>query len=152
MSFEIVVISLLTATDRRRRVSDMLANCAWPWRIFEARTGGQNSLPYLPGRAIVRRGYALEMGEVACFCSHYEVLLELASASCDRFTLVIEDDVLLDTLFDFSKLGDLMGAVGIDYLKLYSRFANRPQYVGRVGNRSLIRFAKESYGSQAYMV
>jgi glycosyl transferase family 25 len=45
-----------------------------------------------------------------------------------------------------------MGAVGIDYLKLYSRFANRPQYVGRVGHRSLIRFAKESYGNQAYMV
>src|ERR1019366_462086 len=153
-SLELVVISLTSSNDRRAMVSARLSQLPWPWRFFDARTAADNTLPYEPERAAIRRGYRLASAEIGCFVSHFECLREYAysPASAPEFMIVLEDDVVLDDDYDFEVLAALMSALDIHYLKLFSRFMTRVRFLGRLGQRGLYRFVVPPYGNQAYVV
>jgi len=152
---EIVVISLASATQRRRSAAERLNALPWRWRFFDAHTATQNTLPYDPERAMLQRGYRLTTAEIGCFSSHFECIKAHAAQPDGAlpYLLVMEDDVVLDPQFDLELLPRLMGQLGIDYLKLFSRFMTRVSYIGRVGiDRGLYRFIVPPYGTQAYVI
>ena len=135
-------------------MSARLRQLPWPWRFFDARTAAENTLPYDPERAEVRRGYKLGPAEIGCFASHYECLREysLSPAGSADFMIVLEDDVATDDSYDFGALVALLNTLNIHYLKLFSRFMTRVRFLGRIGQRGLYRFVVPPYGTQAYVV
>jgi glycosyl transferase family 25 len=153
--FEFVVISLRSSVERREIVTNMMRELPWPWHFFDACTPeDERVLPYDPARALLRRGYRLKPGELACFESHFRCIREhaLAPASAPQYRIILEDDVLLDPRYRFDCVPGLMSELGIHYLKLYSRFLTRARWLGRAGQRSLFRFVVPPYGNQAYAV
>ena len=48
--FEIVVASLASAVERRRRVEAMLSGSPWKWRLFDACTAPREDIPTTSGR------------------------------------------------------------------------------------------------------
>jgi len=154
-SIEIAVISLPNATDRRTAAAERLNALAWPWRFFNAHTANENSLPYDPEQALLRRGYRLKPAEIGCFSSHF-ACMKAHSARTEGeypYLLVLEDDVVLDPAFNLEMIPALMQSLQIEYLRLFSRFMTRVKYLGRVGSdRGLYRFIVPPYGTQAYVV
>lgn len=152
-SLEIAVISLASATARRARVREMLKESTLPWRIVDASSAEDRTLPYDEGRALIRHGSRLTAGEIGCFVSHYNCVREFAlSSSSSKYLLVLEDDVWMDSSFEFSILPKIMSRLGLDYLMLYSRQIKNARFLGRIGVRSLFRFISPPWGNQAYIV
>jgi glycosyl transferase, family 25 len=153
VSIEFRVISLTAAAQRRGMVEQRMARLGLPWRFYDAHTASDNTLPYDAERALTRRGYRLKPAEIGCFSSHVGCLRAyLADPTGAEFLIVLEDDVLLDEHFDFSRLPELLRSLDIHYLKLFSRFITRSRYLGRIGARGLYRFVVPPYGTQAYVV
>lgn len=152
-SIEIAVISLASATARRKRVGEMLKDSRLPWRIFNASSSEDRTLPYDEGRALIRHGSRLTAGEIGCFVSHYNCVREFAlSPSSPEYLLVLEDDVWIDPSFEFSILPKIMSRLGMDYLALYSRRITDVRFLGRIGVRALVRFVSAPWGTQAYVL
>lgn len=152
-SLQIAVISLPASLERRAMVQSMLEGSGLPWRFFDAGNGDNPPLPYDAARATLRQGRALTPGEIGCFVSHYRCLSEFAAhgTSAD-YLLVIEDDVKMDLGFCFTNLPSLLNRLEIDFLMLSTRQVAPARFLGRVGHRSLFRFAHAPYGTQAYLV
>jgi glycosyl transferase, family 25 len=150
---EFFVISLPESNARRRMVSEMLQGSPYSWRIFDACTAMDNTLPYDPERAIIRYGRRLTSGEIGCFVSHYRCLKEFSlSDSAADYMLVLEDDVWIDPRFDFAGLPEILERLDIHFMMLHTRHLARSRFLGRVGNRLIFRFAAPPYGTQAYIV
>ncbi len=69
-----------------------------------------------------------------------------------EWLLVLEDDVWVDTNFDFHGLIDFLSPRRIDYLRLYCRQWKRSDVVADFGERQIIRFSTDPYGTQAYLL
>ena len=152
-AFEIVVASLASAVERRRRVEAMLAGSPWKWRLFDACTTPREDIPYDERAARIQRGRALSRAEVCTFATHYTILRDFAEGAGEGCLMVLEDDVLIDGGFPFERLPRLMAAAGIDMLRLYSRFLYENRRVAEVGTRHhLVRFKRPVFGLQAYVV
>ena len=102
-AFEIVVASLASAVERRRRVEAMLAGSPWKWRLFDACTTPREDIPYDERAARIQRGRALSRAEVCTFATHYTILRDFAEGAGEGCLMVLEDDVLIE---DTSELGE----------------------------------------------
>jgi glycosyl transferase family 25 len=151
---EFAIISLPRSTDRREMVAERMSKLRWKWRFFDASSAIADGLSHDPERVLIRRGYKLSEAEIGCFSSHISCLKEYSASasSASDYLIVIEDDVFLDMSFDFDALPGLMDQLGIHYMRLYSRFVTRAEYIGRIGLKGLYRFVVPPYGTQAYIV
>ncbi len=90
-----VVISLPRSTERRARISELMAGCGIAFAFFDAIDGTEPDFTHSdranPDLTFRRKGYRLKNGELACFASHYEVWRQCVAANDDF--LVLEDNV-----------------------------------------------------------
>ncbi|MFK4505571.1 glycosyltransferase family 25 protein [Bradyrhizobium daqingense] len=107
----IVAISL-AGSVRRERASANLESLEIPWTFFDALRVPAKGLPqYDEALAIRLWGRGLSRAEIGCAASHMSVMAQVAASDADNsWTLVIEDDVILDAGFSFQFLpGHLQG-------------------------------------------
>ena len=86
--FDIRVISLRDARERRQHMAALFAGSGADWSYFDAIAGA--SLPAaLPAYDRQRRlrllGYDLRQNEIACFLSHREVWRHAVASGCGRW-------------------------------------------------------------------
>jgi glycosyl transferase family 25 len=146
------VISVSSRDDRRQHIANHLRNWHLRWDFFDALTGDHPRYAYDEERAKLVRGRPLSGGERGCFGSHVACMIEFVEKSSDDFLFVIEDDVILDTNFDYGLIVGWMHKLEIEYLRLYSRYAFKARYILEIGRRQLIRFKYGPYGTQAYII
>ncbi len=92
--FDIRVISLLSAQERRQHMAALFAGSDADWSYFDAIAGASlpSALPaYDRQRRLRLLGYDLRQNEIACFLSHREVWRHAVASG--RPVLVLEDDV-----------------------------------------------------------
>jgi GR25 family glycosyltransferase involved in LPS biosynthesis len=147
---QIVVISL-AGSSRRPRMREAMEALGLPWRFFDACTGA-GAQPYDPERSLRIWGRPMTSGEVGCAASHLAVIQQAAGDAEPGWTLVIEDDVALDPLFDIRAATALCEDLGLDYLRLYARFLAPSRTLAWLGQRQLVRFLRSPMGSQAYLI
>jgi glycosyl transferase family 25 len=153
LQIEARVISLSTSVDRRASVEEYLKGFSVPWRFFDAvRADGFCS--FEPNLIRQRRvlGRHLTPNEVGCFKSHALVIQEFLASSEADWLLVLEDDVWVDQKFNFHQLLDFIHCHKIEYLKLYARQHKPARVIDAFGERQLIRYNTDPYGTQAYLL
>lgn len=152
-SLQARVISLETSQDRRRLVTENLRDLKLPWKFFKA-LRGDDPCAYSADEKnqIVRFGRNLTKSEIGCFKSHVSVLSEFETYPDLKWLLVIEDDVWVDTLFDFSATVEWLESQGINYLRLYARRWKSADVIAHWNERQFIRFKTDPYGAQAYLI
>jgi GR25 family glycosyltransferase involved in LPS biosynthesis len=151
VSLRVVVISLAGSARRAEVKRRLDAAVDVPWSFFDACTG-PGARPYDPERSIRRRGRHLTPSEVGCAASHLAVI-EAAGRNLDYdWTLVLEDDVVLDPKFDFRGAARMCDDLGLDYLRLYARLLAPLHTLAWIDQRQLIRFRRSPMGSQAYLI
>jgi glycosyl transferase, family 25 len=146
------VISVSSRDDRRQHITANLRDWNLRWEFFDALTSDHHRYAYDEERAKLVRGCPLSGGERGCFGSHVACMIDFVENSSDDFLLVIEDDVILDTNFDYGLVVEWMGKLKIDYLRLYSRYTFKLRGILEIGRRQLIRFKFGPFGTQAYII
>lgn len=147
------VVSLPQATRRRALVEDNLRDLPLPWQFFDALRGDAVSdIAPDASRQARRFGRPLAANEIGCFKSHVALLGEFARDPTLEWLLVLEDDVWVDTAFDFADITARLTAAQIDYLRLYARRWKAADVVQHWGERQLLRFRTDPYGTQAYLI
>jgi GR25 family glycosyltransferase involved in LPS biosynthesis len=148
----IVVISL-AGSPRRKRIAEQMAGMPLPWSFFDAQRALHDDQPaYDTGRALRYWGRPLTQSEIGCAASHLAVLKAASQKAEGEWTLVIEDDVLLDPAFDFAGAARICKIAGLQYLRLYARHLAKPVHVIWLGQRELVRFKRAPMGTQAYLI
>jgi GR25 family glycosyltransferase involved in LPS biosynthesis len=128
-NFSIVVISLADSV-RRERVSPNLDSLGISWSFFEALREPATGLPqYSEAESLRFWGRGLSKAEIGCAASHMSVMAEIARSGSASWTLVVEDDVVLDPSFDYRALVSMCETAGIGYLRLYARHLARSRHV-----------------------
>lgn len=148
------VISLLSASARREQIKRNLdANRSIQWSFFDAATATTPTvLTSDANRQRNRFGRALTAAEIGCFKSHFQVLQRFVDSSSADWVLVVEDDVLLDPLFDFNDAVRLAADRDLGYLRLYAKKMVPFLQVEAIGARQLVRYLTDPYGAQAYLI
>ncbi|MGY3238629.1 MULTISPECIES: glycosyltransferase family 25 protein [unclassified Bradyrhizobium] len=148
-----VVVISFPDSPRRERASANLNALGLPWRYFDALREPPAHLPqYDEAASLQLWGRALSRSEIGCAASHIAVLETLATSPQETWTLVIEDDVALDTGFRYRALAELCRVAQIGYLRLYARHLPSLRNVLWLGQRELIRFERAPMGTQAYLI
>lgn len=152
-NLRIVVISL-AGSPRRERAATNLNSLGIPWTFFDALRVPAEGLPqYDEALAIRFWGRGLSRAEIGCAASHMSIMAQLAASDADAsWTLVVEDDVVLDAGFSFRSLPDICKAVDIGYLRLYGRHMAPSKHVAWLDQRELVRFERAPMGTQAYLI
>jgi GR25 family glycosyltransferase involved in LPS biosynthesis len=151
-NLRIVLISL-AGSARRDRASENLNALSIPWTFFDALREPAPGLPqYDIFRALRFWGRGLSKSEIGCAASHMSVMADSAKLPMGSWTLVVEDDVLLDPDFNYGALVSLCEAANIGYLRLFARHLAPSRHVTRLGHRELIRFERAPMGTQAYLI
>jgi GR25 family glycosyltransferase involved in LPS biosynthesis len=152
-NLKIAVISL-AGSPRRARASANLDLLDIPWTFFDALCAPLNGFPqYDEALAIRRWGRGLSRTEIGCAASHMGIMAQLAASDADdAWTLVVEDDVVLDLGFSFRSLPDICEVAGIGYLRLYGRHMAPCRHVAWLDQRELVRFERAPMGTQAYLI
>jgi glycosyl transferase, family 25 len=150
---EIVVISLLRATERRRLILEQFATLSQPWSFFDAQTSLANpALAYDEVRIKCTFGRALSGPELAVWSSHYTVLQRFLNEGVSDYLLVFEDDVIFDTAFPIHAVVNLCEERGIHYIRLFGLYYASAVRLSYFYDRSLIRFKSSPAGAQAYLI
>jgi glycosyl transferase family 25 len=155
--FEAKVISLKSSVERRQAVEENLASFQYRWTFFDA-LKADDAFDLQPDlqRQLIRFGRALSPNEIGCYKSHVQVLKEFVSSppapSTSSWLLVLEDDVWLDTSVDFMALINEIENRGMSYLRLFARRWKPAVVVKQLGEKQIIRFRTDPYGTQAYLI
>lgn len=156
MRIEVAVISLLTAYDRRKSLTDQLGFCeGFEWSFFDALQDGSvvPGLEVSPEAQIREYGRPLTAGEVGCFKSHFTVLSEFLQASTSEWLHVLEDDVWFDPNFSLLEVVDFAEQRDLAYIRLFAKAYKSADIVGSLSNfRQVIRFRTDPYGAQCYLI
>ncbi|WGD50662.1 glycosyltransferase family 25 protein [Bradyrhizobium sp. CB1650] len=152
-NLRIVAISLADS-PRRERAAANLDSLDIPWTFFDALRVPADGLPQYDEALAVRFwGRGLSRAEIGCAASHMSVMAKLAASESDAsWTLVVEDDVVLDAGFSFRSLPDICKAADIGYLRLYGRHMAPCRHVAWLDQRELVRFERAPMGTQAYLI
>lgn len=154
--FEIVVISLISADDRRRAIEQNLGSRdRVSWRFFDALQADSDAvgLSIDPDRQIARYGRRLGASEIGCFKSHYAVLQNFITKGNTPWLLVLEDDVWLDPAFDILEVIDAAEKRKLDCIRLFVKMYKPARVVGMLsGFRQLVQYKSDPYGMQAYLI
>jgi GR25 family glycosyltransferase involved in LPS biosynthesis len=152
-NLKIVAISL-AGSVRRERASVNLDSLGIPWTFFDALRVPAKGFPqYDQALAIRFWGRGLSGAEIGCAASHMSIMAQLAASDADdSWTLVMEDDVVLDTEFSFCSLPEICRTAEIGYLRLYGRHMAPCKHVAWLDQRELVRFERAPMGTQAYLI
>jgi len=147
------VISLADSGARRAAMRPNLDALPFPWRFFDALGGDAPScLAVDSPRQEAYFGRALGYGEIGCFKSHYAVMRAFVEEGAADWLLVLEDDVWIDADFPFADFAALFGWNCIDYFRLFARRSKPADVLFATGQRQVIRYRSDPYGTQAYMI
>jgi glycosyl transferase family 25 len=153
-SSPIQVVSLTSALKRRESFAAFASASETRWSFFDASTEIGPSLRYDENVARRVHGRALSAGEIGAYSSHVAVWRSLL-ASNERQMIVFEDDVVADWPL-IARLAEIdFGAMGIDYLRLFTKIPARFRklrcpFIDRYHH--LIRFTGFALGTQAYLL
>lgn len=147
------IISLPNAETRRATMLPNLEAMPFPWRFFDALDGGARScLTVDPSRQLSCFGRVLGGGEIGCFKSHYAAMCAFIEDRDADWLLVLEDDVWIDADFPFADFAALFSRNHIDYFRLFARRCKQADVMFGIGQRQVIRYRSDPYGTQAYMI
>lgn len=156
MRIEVKIISLKESIERRAFLTNNIKfPSSIPWSFFDADTGLDEKGQLVSDRGAQRRqfGRCLTKGEVGCFRSHYNKLSQFLSSGSADWLLVLEDDVWIDSNFDFQELVDILERRSINYIRLFAKMFKPADIVEHLsGFRQIIRFRTDPYGTQAYLI
>lgn len=152
MKYKLLVISSPEATERRARIGEMLDQLSIDWEFVYAGSEEVDQLDYNFKASLRHAGRELLRGELGCYASHYKCWKILESYQHSDYMMVIEDDVFIDTAFDFDGVVDLMHKCRIEYIRLYSRVMPQKKLIGSYGYRKIYRFKDVAYGTQCYLI
>ncbi|WP_158547383.1 glycosyltransferase family 25 protein [Rhodovulum sp. 12E13] len=147
------VVSLPHSRDRRQAIAENLADLALPWSFFDALGPDDDiGIACRVAEQVDHFGRPLTPGEIGCFKSHYAVWRTFEADPSLDWLLVLEDDVCLDTSFDFPALVAALEQEGLGYLRLFCREWRRGWPVRSLGDRQILFLASDPYGTQGYLV
>lgn len=150
---EIVVISLLTSTDRRRRIEAMFEGSGLNWTYFNAHTSLRHAgLQYDPHHVKKKFGRTLSVPEVAICSSHVAALDEFIKRGSSKYVLILEDDVIFDIDFPIEKFTTFCAEKGFDYVRLFGKQYAKAVQLGYFFDRHIVRFKTSPTGAQAYLM
>jgi glycosyl transferase, family 25 len=150
---DISVISISSATERRRATSAMLDGHDLKWCYFDAHTTlACEDLRY--DAAVARRhsGTALAPQQIAVYSSHYAVWKAFVNAGTSEYLLVLEDDLILDMEFPLKRFAAFCAKFDMDYVRLFGKHYAPAAHLGFFFDRSLLRFTTSPTGAQAYFL
>jgi glycosyl transferase family 25 len=146
-------ISLPRSADRRNLVARNLREWQVPWLFFDALAGDAPcAIPENHQRQITGYKRRLTSNELGCFKSHYKVLADFVAAQDTEWLMVLEDDVWIDTMFDFAKAITELERRGIHYMRLFAKSYKNADVLDTIDGRELLRFRTNPIGSQAYLI
>lgn len=151
---KVVVISMDSSIERRRRFAERSQNTPIGWEFFSAYTTLHPALTYNDADALVAKGRTLSPGELGCYSSHYAAWESLLQSSYDQY-VIVEDDVIVDwelvakiAAFDLSELD-------ISYLRLCYNVPVKSSIVKRRFinyNRRIVELFGYASGTQGYVI
>lgn len=157
---KIFVISLKSASQRRKKIEPQMAAQALPFEFFDAIRGQSEQQPILHAhcskRRFSRKGYPLKEGELGCFASHY--LLWEKCVHLNKPIVILEDDVQLNAEFKnilgyVEKHIHQLGLVRLSrtlkptFIKI-SDFIHSPS----LDKSMLVRYTKPAKGGMGYIL
>jgi glycosyl transferase family 25 len=151
-SFEVVVLSAPSATERRDRVRAMLAGMGIrDWRFFDVVPASGLEIAYSDEVSYSTSGTVLSPAEVSCAASHLAIMEEFLRSDATH-VVVLEDDVFLDPNCRLESIVEFAAIAGIWYLKLYARFFVPAHHLMTLARFSLYRPSWPALGTQAYVL
>jgi len=154
-SLKAKVISLASAVERRSNIFECLSQRTdLDWTFFDA-LGPYDESPIGPcvKDQISKFGRPLTAGEIGCFKSHYQILLDHSLQNNDAWLLVLEDDIWIDPGFDIQEVLEFCNKSKIVYCRLFAKSHKPARVIGWIsGFRQIIRFKTDPYGAQAYLI
>lgn len=151
---QVFVVSLETARARRDNFVSMAKETALDWQFFDACTGPVAEMEI--DEAAIRRnkGRALTRGEIGCYASHFAIWQHMARAGIAQ-AIVLEDDTVVDWPY-LERLARVdLHAIGVDYLRLYSKRPTFQRVVRRdflQHSRTIVELIGLAYGTQGYAI
>jgi glycosyl transferase family 25 len=150
---EIVVISLLNATERRRRIEAVFEGSKLNWSYFDAHASLRHAgLRYDPDHVKRQFGRALSVPEIGICSSHIAVLDEFVKRESSDYVLVLEDDVIFDVDFPIEKFSAFCAENRIDYMRLFGKQYAKAVQLGYFFDRHIVRYKTSPAGAQAYLM
>lgn len=146
------VVSLVGATERRRRIADQLDATGLAWSFFDAHTSIAPGLTIETTKLVRINGRPMQAGEFGCYSSHWSLLQAHANGPPGEVMLVFEDDAIIDPLF-FSDQAELI-RLGNKYglLRLGGHLTAPSAEMEILGRRRIVRFKKRIHGTLGYLV
>ena len=148
------VINLDTDIARRKAVEENLKDFnGGNWSFFKA-LRSDAPFKYISDttKQLIHYGRELGSGEIGCFKSHVSVIEDFVSMQDTNWLLVLEDDVWVDVQFNFQDTIAIAEKADINYIRLYAKRLKPAELVYTWGERELIRYATDPYGTQAYLI
>jgi len=150
---EIVVISLPTAIERRRKIEAMFEGTGLSWSYFDAHTSLKHpGLRYDVDEIKRQFGRTLSAPEIAVCSSQVAVLDEFLQHGSSEYILVLEDDVIFDTDFPLDDFAAFCSEKAIDYIRLFGKHYAEAVRLGFFFDRSIVRYKSSPAGTQAYLM
>jgi glycosyl transferase family 25 len=150
---DIVVISLPSATERRRKIEDLFHGTELAWSYFDAHSSLRHpGLRYDADQIRKRFGRTLSNSEIAICSSHVAVLSEFVERGSAEYILVLEDDILFDTDFPLNNFAAFCSANSLHYIRFYGKHYAEAIRLGFFYDRSIIRYKSSPAGAQAYLM
>ena len=150
---EIVVISLPTAIERRRKIEAMFEGTGLSWSYFDAHTSLKHpGLRYDVDEIKRQFGRTLSAPEIAVCSSQVAVLDEFLQHGSSEYILVLEDDVIFDTDFPLDDFAAFCSEKAIDYIRLFGKHYAEAVRLGFFFDRSIVRYKSSPAGAQAYLM
>jgi len=148
------VINLKTDEARRQSVTENLgAFNGGNWRFFNAmRSDSPSDYVSDPAQQLIRFGRELGPGEIGCFKSHAAVMQAFVQDGESDWLLVLEDDVWVDTGFDYQNVITIAEKLDIAYVRLYAKRFKPGTVIHGWHEHQLVRFKTDPYGTQAYLI
>lgn len=151
--FEVVVVSLVTARERRKNMSTMLAESGLNWSFFDAHSSLQHPQLRYSLRDVKREfGRTLSAAQIAVSSSHVAVLDGFLERGASDYILVLEDDIILDLDFPIGRFAAFCAQNAIDYIRLFGKHYAEAVRLGFFFDRSIIRYKTTPTGMQAYLM
>jgi glycosyl transferase family 25 len=150
---EIVVISLLTSLDRRRRIAAMFQGSGLNWTYLDAHASLRHGdLLYDPDHVKRRFGRTLSVPEIGICSSHVTALEEFIKRDSSEYVLIFEDDVIFDIDFPIEKFTTFCAERGLHYVRLFGKQYAEAVQLGYFFDRHIVRFKTSPAGAQAYLM
>jgi glycosyl transferase family 25 len=149
------ILTMKSAEKRQRQMSRNLETASGiasaSWSFFYALSPEAAGLQYDERHTFEEYGRTLSPAELSCFASHYKIIEDFVLEGAAEYLFVLEDDVFLDPCFNFDLLPEFMSAIGVDYLRLYSRDLSPANLLNYSGRTQIYRFTWPCGGTQAYI-